>query len=100
MSFYRWDGEDLILQLHIQPRAARDEWVGPHGDRLKIRLTAPPVEGKANAGLCQFLATIFRVPKTQISVLAGQTGRDKRVRIHAPRQLPICIQFEQGASAP
>ncbi len=56
MSYYRWDGEDLILDCHLQPKASSDEFAGLHGDRLKIRLTAPPVEGKANAHLMAFLA--------------------------------------------
>lgn len=41
-SWYRWSGDDLILDCHLQPKASRDEFAGLHGDRLKIRLTAPP----------------------------------------------------------
>ena len=51
MSCFRWDGDDLILECHLQPAARSDDFAGLHGDRLKIRLTAPPVEGKANAYL-------------------------------------------------
>jgi len=64
MPFYRWDGDDLILDCHLQPKASRDEFAGLHGERLKIRLTAPPVEGKANAHLLAFLAAAFGVAKT------------------------------------
>lgn len=87
-TWFRWDGPDLILHLHIQPRAARDEIAGPHGDNLKIRLTAPPVDGKANEHLRAFLGKLCGVPKSQVTVLSGETGREKRVRIAAPRQLP------------
>lgn len=87
-AWYRWDGESLVLRLRIQPRAARDELVGPHGDRLKVRLTAPPVDGKANAHLCGFLAERCGVAASRVALTAGATGRDKTVRIEAPTRLP------------
>lgn len=87
-SWYRWDGEDLILRLRIQPRAAHDEIVGPFGDTLKIRLTAPPVDGKANEQLRKFLSAQCGVAKSQVTVISGDTSREKRVRITAPRSLP------------
>jgi len=87
-SWYRWEGPDLILHLRIQPRAAKDEIAGPHGDSLKIRLTAPPVDGKANEQLCRFLGKLCGVAKSQVTVLSGETSREKRVRIATPRRLP------------
>lgn len=87
-AWYRWDGPDLILQVRIQPRAARDEIAGPHGDSLKIRLTAPPVDGKANERLRGFLGGLCGVAKSQVTLLSGETGRSKRVRVTAPRRLP------------
>jgi hypothetical protein len=89
MSYYRWDGEDLILDCHLQPKASKDEFAGLHGERIKIRLTAPPVDGKANAQLLAFLAAAFAVSKSQVSLESGQQSRQKRVRIRQPRQLPI-----------
>lgn len=86
--WYRWEGPDLILQVRLQPRASRDEIVGPHGDALKIRITAPPVEGRANAHLITFLARAFGVARGDVALLGGDTGRSKRLRIHAPRTLP------------
>lgn len=88
MSWYRWDGDDLILDCHLQPKASRDEFAGLHGERLKIRLTAPPVEGKANAHLMAFLAAAFGVAKSQVSLESGELNRQKRVRVRSPRQLP------------
>lgn len=90
-DWYRWDGEDLILDLHIQPRASRDGIAGEHGSRLKVRLTAPPVDGKANRHLLKFLAGLFGVANRDVSLLSGDTGREKRVRIHRPQQLPPAI---------
>lgn len=87
-SWYRWSGDDLILDCHLQPKASRDEFAGLHGDRLKIRLTAPPVEGKANAHLMAFLAAAFGVAKSQVSLESGELNRQKRVRIRSPRTLP------------
>ena len=87
-AYFRWDGEDLLLACHLQPKASKDEFAGLHGDRLKIRLTAPPVEGKANAHLLAFLAEAFGVSKSQVSLESGELNRQKRVRIRQPRQLP------------
>ncbi len=88
MSWFRWDGEDLILDCHLQPRASKDEFAGLHGERMKIRLTAPPVEGKANAHMMAFLAAAFGVAKSQVSLESGELNRQKRVRVRAPRTLP------------
>ncbi|MNQ56507.1 hypothetical protein D3C85_706310 [compost metagenome] len=87
-SWYRWSGDDLSLDCHLQPKASRDEFAGLHGERLKIRLTAPPVEGKANAHLLAFLAAAFGVAKSQVSLESGELNRQKRVRIRKPRTLP------------
>lgn len=88
MSYFRWDGDDLILDCHLQPKASSDEFAGLHGDRLKIRLTAPPVEGKANAHLLTFLGKAFGVAKSQVSLISGELNRQKRVRIQRPQKLP------------
>lgn len=91
MSYYRWDGEDLILDCHLQPKASCDEFAGLHGERIKIRLTAPPVDGKANAQLLAFLATAFAVGKNQVSLESGQQSRQKRVRIRQPQHFPSAL---------
>ena len=88
MSYFRWDGEDLILDCHLQPKASSDEFAGLQGERLKIRLTAPPVDGKANAHLIAFLAKAFGISKSQVSLISGELNRQKRVRLHGPKKLP------------
>ena len=75
------DGDGVILNLHIQPGAKKTEVVGPHGDALKIRLAAPPVDGKANAALLAFIAVKVGAGRTAVELVSGQTSRAKRVRI-------------------
>lgn len=65
----------------MQPRAARSEVAGRHGDAIKIRVAAPPVDGEANEALVRFLAKILGVPRSAVSITAGQAGRRKRVRV-------------------
>jgi uncharacterized protein (TIGR00251 family) len=81
MTAGRRDGRDLILEVRVQPRASRNEFAGLHGDRVRIRLQAPPVDGRANAALVEFLADAFGVPRASVIVEHGLAGRDKRVRI-------------------
>ena len=81
-------GQNLQLKLYIQPKASRDSWLGLHGDELKIAITAPPVDGKANTHLQKFLAKSFAVAKSQVLIEKGELGRHKTVTILAPRQLP------------
>jgi len=87
-SWYRWEGDDLLLTLQVQPRASGDAWVGPLGDAYKVRITAPPVEGKANTHLTRFLAKTFGVARSRVTLLQGGTARRKRFRIQAPARLP------------
>lgn len=75
------DGDGTRIAVHAVPRASRSELVGLHGDALRIRLNAPPVDGKANRALVEFLAESLRVPVRSVSVVAGETGRRKFVRI-------------------
>ncbi|MEH6565866.1 MAG: DUF167 family protein [Halopseudomonas sp.] len=87
-TFYQWRGDALLLDLHLQPGASRIGFAGLHGDRLKVRISAPPVDGKANSMLQVFLADAFGVRKQQVSLLSGQSSRQKRIAINAPQQLP------------
>jgi hypothetical protein len=94
MSFYEWQGKDLVIRLKVQPRASDDAFAEVMDDRIKLRLTAPPVNGKANIHLIRYLSRIFKVPKGQVLILSGEKGREKRVRIVAPRALPGIIQSQ------
>jgi uncharacterized protein (TIGR00251 family) len=70
------------LSIRIQPRASKNEVILREDGGIKIRLTAPPVDGAANEALVKFLADTFSVPKSQVEIVSGHTSRDKIVRIH------------------
>jgi uncharacterized protein (TIGR00251 family) len=78
----------LVLTLHVQPGAKRTGVAGQHGDALKIRLAAPPVDGKANAELVRFLAEAFGVPQRSVLLVRGEASREKTVRVLCPVRRP------------
>ena len=80
--------DGLVLRLYIQPKASRDALVGVHGDELKVAITAPPVDGQANAHLVKYLAKQFKVAKSQVIIEKGELGRHKQVKIIHPHQIP------------
>lgn len=69
------------LTVHVQPRAKRTEIAGRHGDAIKVRLAAPPLDGAANAELLRFLAERLGVPKSAFRIASGATGRRKTLEV-------------------
>ncbi|MCW8347825.1 DUF167 family protein YggU [Vibrio sp. ZSDZ65] len=88
MSAVAWDGCDLVLHVYIQPKASRDKLVGLHGNEFKIAITAPPVDGKANAHLIKYLAKVCKVAKSQVCIEKGELGRHKQIRVIDPVLTP------------
>lgn len=89
----------VILKVRIQPRASSDEIVGLHGDTLKIRIAAPPVDSAANESLVKLLSKKLDIPKSQIQLIKGQTARNKNLLLSGLKtsELPeafmdLCIQ--------
>jgi uncharacterized protein (TIGR00251 family) len=81
-DWFRVAGDGRItLTLHIQPGARKTQVAGRHGDALKIRLAAPPVDGKANAALVAFIAATLDVPKTAVTLKSGQASRSKVLEV-------------------
>jgi uncharacterized protein (TIGR00251 family) len=80
-EWYRRNGDVITLTLHIQPGAKRTDVAGLHGDALKIRLAAPPIEGRANEALLKFIAEFFDVPVRQVELKQGGQSRHKVVAI-------------------
>jgi hypothetical protein len=76
----------VILAIRVQPGARRTRVAGPYGDRVRIAVQAPPVDGKANAALVVFIAKLVGVPRRAVHIDAGHGGRDKRVRVEAAVQ--------------
>ena len=74
-------GGAVLVAVRVQPRASRDEIVGEHGGALKVRLTAPPADGRANEALCKLLAYELKIPASAVRILAGETSRTKRIEI-------------------
>jgi len=81
-EWFRQAGDGRItLTLHIQPGAKKTEFAGLHGDALKIRLAAPPVDGKANEALLRFLAEVLDLPKSAVTLKSGHTSRRKVLEV-------------------
>jgi uncharacterized protein (TIGR00251 family) len=72
---------NLLLRLHVQPRAASNGIAGLQGELLKLRLTTPPVDGKANKAVITYLAQFFHLPKTALTITSGLQSRRKTVTI-------------------
>jgi len=73
--------QGATFAVRVQPRARKSAIVGELGDALKIALTAPPVEGRANEACIEFLAEFLKVPRSSITIAAGETSRNKIIRI-------------------
>lgn len=92
MAAYEFEDGDLLFYCYLQPKASRSEIVGLHDNAIKIRIAAPPIDGKANAALIKFLARYFGTAARAVEIASGQHSRRKRIRLHAPFSLPT--EFE------
>lgn len=98
-AWYRWSGADLELRVKAQPRS-RDEGVaGISGDAVRVRVNAPPVEGKANKRLLAILAEEFGVAKSRVQLVHGARSRRKWVRVANPERIPESLKPALGAAS-
>ncbi len=81
MSFLHEEDSAVILKLYIQPRASDNRFSGLHGGALKLALTAPPIDGKANKALVTFLSRFFRLNKSSVTLIKGRQSRHKTCRL-------------------
>lgn len=84
MSWYSKTANGWLIAVHAQPGAKKSEISGLHGDRLKVRIAAPPLEGRANEALIAFLAERLGVPRARLRVTKGQQARAKLVEVTDP----------------
>jgi len=80
-EWYHWQGTELVLNVLVQPNGIKDQIVGVHAGALKIKVTAPALQNKANQHLCRFIAKVCRVSKTKVRLESGHHQRNKRIRI-------------------
>jgi len=73
--------DGVTFSVHVQPRASRNEICGIQGDAIKLRLTSPPVEGEANRLCAEYLAKLLKVPKSAVTIIAGEKSRHKTLRV-------------------
>ena len=69
--------EGVLIRVHVQPKARREQLIGMHGDRIKLAVTAPPDKGKANAAVARMIAEALNLPPSSIQLLRGETSRQK-----------------------
>ena len=81
LNFIKSQGENIILNLYIQPNSSKNEIVGLWKDKLKVKIAAPPHQGKANKRLIEFLSQLFKIKKSQVKILRGEKSREKVVEI-------------------
>lgn len=74
--------DHLTIKIKVEPRSSKSGIVGPYGDALKVKLTSPPVEGKANKELIEVLAKGFSIAKKDVEIISGQSSKNKVVRLN------------------
>jgi uncharacterized protein (TIGR00251 family) len=82
------------IAVHVQPGAKRSSVAGLHGERLKLRIAAPPAEGRANAAVVAFIAEALGVPRALVSIARGERSRDKVIAVAAPECDPARLSEE------
>ncbi len=82
----RHDQDMWLLEIHVQPGAKTSEIVGQHGDRLKIKIAAPPADNAANEALIEFIAKTAGVPKSRVKLIRGQSSRLKTLAVEDPQR--------------
>ncbi len=97
MSVLTATSTGVRIAIQVQPRASRTELAGLHGEALKIRLAAPPVDGAANEALIRFLAGTLGVPRAAVTIASGQSGRRKSVAVTGLSLADVARLLKVGA---
>jgi uncharacterized protein (TIGR00251 family) len=91
-QWYRWNGASLELRVQVQPQSKNEGVVEAAGDIVRVRVNAPPVEGKANKRLLSILADAFGVAKSRVRLVHGARARRKWISIDRPERIPECLK--------
>ncbi len=87
--------ENIIIKVYLQPNSSKNEIVGPYRDGIKVKVTAPPMDEKANKTLLRFLARALGIPPSQIAIIKGQHTREKTLKISGVNDFRHLTQFFQ-----
>jgi len=93
----RPDGADTLIACHVQPGASRSAVIGAYDGRVKIAIQSPPVDGRANAALLDFLRRKLEVPKSRVELVRGQTDRRKVVRVVGMEAAAVRAELEKSS---
>jgi uncharacterized protein (TIGR00251 family) len=81
-NYFKIMGNDIIIKVKIVPGSSKNKIIGAYNDALKITITAPPIEGKANKKCITYLAKYFDVAKSKIEIISGRTSKNKLIKIY------------------
>ena len=85
--------DGVSFAIKVAPRASRNAILGELGEALEVALTAPPVEGKANAACIQFFAQLLEVPRSSVSIVGGESSRNKRIRVQGVSAAQVVLRL-------
>jgi uncharacterized protein (TIGR00251 family) len=88
--------DGVVIRVHCQPGAGRSAVVGRHGDAVKVKVAAPPVDGRANEAVAALLAEELGVPVTSITLLAGESSRSKRFKVEGAEAPAVIARLDQA----
>jgi len=94
-NYFKISGNDIIIKVKIVPGSSKNKIIGIYNDSLKITITAPPVEGKANKKCIAYLAKYFNVAKSKIEIISGQTSKNKFIKIYDISQKEFLGKLEK-----
>jgi len=94
-DYFKITGNDIVIKVKIVPGSSKNKTVGVHNDAIKITITAPPVEGKANKKCIAYLAKYFDVAKSKIEIISGQTSKNKLIKIYDISQKEFLDKIEK-----
>ncbi|HBH86982.1 MAG TPA: YggU family protein [Syntrophaceae bacterium] len=100
MVFLKETGNGVIFHIHVVPKSAKNECAGIQGDAIKLKITAPPVEGQANDACIRFLSDLLSVKKNQVTIISGHKSRKKTVAIQGKGKKEIEAVFSIPPSLP